>query len=71
MSKSPPPIPPEQANPHGATVDLGGGKRDRRDAMTELQSGQPGDADTNLAQQGRHGNTHQNVSDVRAKNHDR
>jgi len=54
MSKIPP-IPKGQRNPHGA--DMG-----RRDAMTGLQSGQPGDADTNLDEQGRQGNIRQNLT---------
>ena len=55
MSKSPPPIPAEQKSFHGQ--DSVG----RRDAKTGLQSSQPGDADTNLEEQGRQGNIHQNV----------
>jgi hypothetical protein len=35
---------------------------DRRDAKTGLQSGQPGDADANLSQQGRFGNLQQNMT---------
>jgi hypothetical protein len=55
MSKSPPPIPSEQQSFQGAT---GVG---RRDAKTGLQSNEPGDMDTNLKEQGRQGNIHQNV----------
>ena len=33
----------------------------RRDAKTGLQSKEPGDMDTNLEEQGRQGNIHQNV----------
>lgn len=47
MSK-PPPIPEDQ--------------RDRRDVATGAQSGQPGDADVNLDQQGRFGNAKQNLT---------
>lgn len=41
-----------------------GGKvmRDQRDDVTGLQSGQPGDADANLNEQGRFGNLHQNMT---------
>ena len=37
-------------------------KRDRRDRQTNLQSGQPGDGDANLEQQGRFGNLNQNLT---------
>lgn len=35
---------------------------DRRDVMTGAQSGQPGDADVNLGEQGRYGNLKQNLT---------
>ena len=35
---------------------------DRRDLATGAQSGQPGDADVNLGQQGRFGNIRQNMT---------
>lgn len=35
---------------------------DRRDLETEIQTGQPGDADVNLDQQGRFGNLKQNLT---------
>jgi len=35
---------------------------DRRDAETGVQSGQPGDADVNLDEQGRFGNLKQNLT---------
>lgn len=35
---------------------------DRRDLATEAQSGQPGDADVNLDEQGRFGNLRQNLT---------
>ncbi|MDB5444368.1 MAG: hypothetical protein JWP73_2744, partial [Phenylobacterium sp.] len=38
---------------------------------TGLQSGQPGDDDVNLKEQGRHGNRRQNVDDVQHKQQDR
>jgi hypothetical protein len=37
-------------------------KEDRRDLETGAQSGQPGDADVNLNQQGRFGNLKQNMT---------
>ena len=63
MSKQPP-IPAEQTSFGGA------GKpksvhADRRDLKTELQSSDQGDADTNLEQQGRQGNTAQNTTQQR------
>lgn len=59
----PPRIPKEQRSfaDHGARpvdeVDA-----DRRDLATGAQSGQPGDADVNLRQQGRFGNLQQNLT---------
>lgn len=38
---------------------------DRRDAETEIQTGQPGDADINLDEQGRFGNLKQNLTNQR------
>ena len=35
---------------------------DRRDLETEVQTGQPGDSDVNLDEQGRFGNLKQNVT---------
>ena len=35
---------------------------DRRDLETEIQTGQPGDADVNLNEQGRFGNLRQNLT---------
>lgn len=66
MSKSPPPIPPEQRTidgpgAHAAKADVNNEHRERRDDVHDLQSGQPGD-DVNLSQQGRHGNTIQNLT---------
>lgn len=60
MSKAPP-IPPEQRAFRGQRADIAGSGQERRDARTGLQSGQPGDADANLKEQGRHGNLHQNM----------
>ena len=60
MSKAPP-IPPEQRAFKGQRPDIQGDDDGRRDARTGLQSNQPGDADTNLKQQGRQGNINQNT----------
>lgn len=60
MSKTPP-IPPEQRQ-FGSSADGKGPPADRRDLKTGLQSGQPGDADANLDQQGRFGNARQNLT---------
>lgn len=38
---------------------------DRRDLSTGAQSGQPGDADVNLKEQGRFGNLNQNLTTIR------
>ncbi len=35
---------------------------ERRDVLTGAQSGQPGDADVNLGEQGRYGNLKQNLT---------
>lgn len=59
-----PKIPKEQRSfadkgvqsPSEATSD------DRRDLETEIKTGQPGDADVNLDEQGRFGNLHQNLT---------
>lgn len=59
-----PRIPPEQRS----AADRGGNtiedqlSEDRRDVKTGAQSGQPGDADVNLDQQGRFGNLRQNLT---------
>jgi len=45
-------------------------KEDRRDVQTGAQSGQPGDGDVNLDQQGRFGNLRQNLT-AQNKVHDR
>lgn len=74
MSSAAPPIPPEQrsggpaANSEAAQAQ---GLDDRRDRATEVQSGQPGDADLNLEEQGRFGNKEQNVDRVQHKVQDR
>ena len=60
MSKMPR-IPKEQSS-FGGSANLDGEAVDRRDAATGLQSGQPGVADANLAQQGRFGNLQQNLT---------
>lgn len=58
-----PPIPPEQRSFKGAEAERDA-RPDRRDLKTGLQSGQPGDADANLDQQGRFGNARQNLTPV-------
>lgn len=68
MSKMPP-VPPEQRT-FGKTR-TSDGHEDRRDRATELQSGQPGDADANLKEQGRFGNLSQNVKSTHWKQQDR
>jgi hypothetical protein len=60
MSKAPP-IPPEQQSFRGQKPDIAGATQGRRDEVTGLQSDQPGDADVNLKQQGRQGNSNQNT----------
>ncbi|WP_395942623.1 hypothetical protein [Brevundimonas sp.] len=59
MSKMPK-TPDEQRSFGNANLD--GVVVDRRDTATGLQSGQPGDADANLAEQGRFGNLQQNLT---------
>ncbi|MES2032699.1 MAG: hypothetical protein V4466_00860 [Pseudomonadota bacterium] len=70
MSKTPP-IPKEQRSFRGERPDVGEAAQDRRDRHTGLQSGQPGDADANLNEQGRYGNLRQNVSTIHARQQDR
>ncbi|WP_296818152.1 hypothetical protein [Brevundimonas sp.] len=64
MSKLPP-IPKEQRS-FGSANTPDDAKADRRDLKTGLQSGQPGDADVNLSQQGRQANTIQNLTPQRS-----
>jgi hypothetical protein len=61
MSKLPP-IPPEQRAFKNERTDIDDNRDGRRDRKTGLQSDQPGDADTNLDQQGRQANTRQNLT---------
>lgn len=61
MSKIPP-IPPEQRSFPDEKPHIQGRQRDRREAKTGLESNQPGDADTNLNEQGRQGNMRQNLT---------
>jgi hypothetical protein len=61
MSKTPP-IPPDQRSSREEKAHIQGERRDRRDAKTGLESNQPGDADTNLREQGRQGNMRQNLT---------
>ncbi|HEX6860524.1 MAG TPA: hypothetical protein VF138_10055 [Caulobacteraceae bacterium] len=60
MSKAPP-IPTEQRAFKGQKPDVKGDTVGRRDAVTGLQSKQPGDDDVNLKEQGRQGNIDQNT----------
>ena len=61
MASKAPPIPPDQRSHPGEKPHVEGGRRDRRDARTGDQSGQPGDADVNAREQGRQGNVWQNT----------
>lgn len=61
MGSKAPPIPPEQRAFGGRRADLSSDHTDRRDLRTGSQSGQPGDSDVNMKQQGRHGNIAQNL----------
>lgn len=75
MSQSPPPVPPEQRTP-GPNASVGQdentegartgaetpqGMNDRRDQVTGVDDGQPGDAGINTGEQGRFGGIHQNT----------
>jgi hypothetical protein len=62
MSAKPPPIPAEQQRIPGEKPHIDNDRQERRDATTGLQSGQPGDADVNLKEQGRQGGVHQNIT---------
>ncbi|HEY8616417.1 hypothetical protein [Phenylobacterium sp.] len=61
MASKAPPIPPEQRSHPGEKPHIEGSTQGRRDEVTDLQSSQPGDDDTNLSEQGRHGNINQNT----------
>ncbi|MGZ8362592.1 MAG: hypothetical protein ACXW3D_01925 [Caulobacteraceae bacterium] len=67
MSKAPP-IPPEQRSYidqdrlENPADRLNSAHPDRRDTVTDVQSGQPGDADVNLETHGRFGDIRQNVT---------
>jgi hypothetical protein len=59
-----PRIPKEQlsfADKGGKSIE-DAAKSDRRDLETEIQTGQPGDADVNTKEQGRYGNIKQNTT---------
>ena len=62
-----PKIPKEQRSfaDHGAATVEDAALSDRRDRETGVQSGQPGDADVNLKEQGRFGNLNQNLTAIR------
>ncbi len=57
-----PKIPQDQQSPGAQAEDADAVRADRRDRETGAQSGQPGDADVNLDQQGRFGNAKQNLT---------
>ena len=57
-----PKIPQDQQSPGPQAEDADAVLADRRDRETNAQSGQPGDADVNLDQQGRFGNARQNLT---------
>ena len=75
MSHSAPPVPPDQRSPgpNAATgqdpategdrtaADATEGMKDRRDNVTNVDDGQPGDAGINTGEQGRFGGIHQNT----------
>lgn len=61
-----PKIPKEQRSFAGQPGDVDGADlSDRRDSQTGVQSGQPGDADVNVKEQGRFGNLNQNLTAIR------
>lgn len=62
-----PKIPKEQRSyaDHGAASVEEAASSDRRDRETGVQSGQPGDSDVNLDEQGRYGNLKQNLTAIR------
>jgi hypothetical protein len=59
-----PRIPREQRSDadKGGLVAAAAGDSDRRDLETEIRTGQPGDSDVNLDEQGRFGNLKQNLT---------
>lgn len=61
MASKAPPIPPDQQSAPGEKPHIEGSDIGRRDAVTGLQSSQPGDDDTNLEEQGRQGDINQNT----------
>jgi hypothetical protein len=71
MASKAPPIPPDQRPVPDAKPKLDDGPHDRRDLRDGVQSGEPGDADVNLKEQGRYGNRRQNVDAVQHKVQDR
>lgn len=60
----PPGMPKEQRSyaDRGANAAADAADRDRRDLETEVRTGQAGDSDVNLDQQGRFGNLKQNLT---------
>jgi len=61
MASKAPPIPPDQRSYPAEKPHIEGSGGHRRDAVTGDQSGQPGDSDVNLKEQGRQGNINQNT----------
>ena len=75
MSHSAPPVPPDQRSPGPNTsvgqdqttegdrtaAEAAEGMKDRRDNVTNVDDGQPGDAGINTGEQGRFGDIHQNT----------
>jgi hypothetical protein len=59
-----PKIPKEQRSfaDKGARSEVEAETADRRDARTNVKTGQPGDADINTGQQGRYGDIKQNTT---------
>lgn len=59
-----PKIPKEQRSfaDKGVQLPAEATSDDRRDLETEIKTGQPGDADVNLDEQGRFGNLRQNLT---------
>ena len=62
-----PKIPKEQRSfaDHGAASVEDAALSDRRDRATGVQSGEVGDADVNVKEQGRFGNLNQNLTTIR------
>ncbi len=66
-----PPVLKEQRRFRRASPDRVAPAHDRRDDRSSLRSGQPGDADADLKEQGRQGDRRQYVSTVHGRRQDR